>query len=1684
MDADGLTLGFLYQAHVVPGHVALADDTYALKYAELRSRVLTLAGQLVAAGVVPGDVVAVACDRSVESVVSIIAVYAAGAAYLPLDLSYPPVRLAQMLEDARPRLAVIVPGAPSEVLRSLDLAVVESTMTGPAEALAEPVVADADLPAYVLFTSGSTGRPKGAVLSRRALQHLVAWHLHHPRLGQPVRMLQFFTLGFDPSVRDIFATFATEGTLLLAAEPQRRDPFRLLEMLREQRVERTALPYVALRAMAQAYVDGGVLPESLREVVTGGEALAITPAIRQLFAALPGAALYNEYGPTESCVFVTSNPLDGDPMLWPELPDIGRPLSHVRLHVADEHLQLVADGIEGELLIGGETLADGYINRPELNAEHFVRIRGIDGVEERVYRSGDRVRQETDGRIVFLGRLDEQVKVAGYRIELGEVEAALASHPAVRDVAVVAPSGPTGRRLVAHVLLTRDAPPAADLRGEFDRHLAARLPAYACPQGIIFRDGLPLTPNGKIDRRQLEAESATAAEVGVVPMPFGAAPEDRVVALWRELLAAPDLGVDDNVFDRGADSLLVMVFITRWRALAGSALSAAAVYAYPTSRQQAQLSLSVSSSPTTPAASVEGMTADADLERTGLPLDVPLSDGQMEKWFASQFGGMASLAFNESSVLRLDGVLNPVAFRQALERVWQRHESLRFSFAADGSSQRFNAEVPLPFAELDHAEPSATAEARFDAFCEQQIRQPFDLTKPPLVRFTLVRLDECRHALHVITHHLVMDGWSLAVFVGELAACYNALASGREPELAPAASFRRYVIDARARRMGGATATCLDYWRQVYAAPVAALRLPADRPAPKQPDYAAATARHEFAPALSDALRTTARQRGVSLYSLLLSGLGVLLARLSGQHDFAVAVPFAGLALAGDEALMGDGVSGLPLRLRVEPEWPLGELVSRTHAALLDAAAHQDTTLTAIQRMLGLRATSGEAALTGVEFTLLPRAASVAFEGLTHALRECPRAALDWDMSFNFSDTGETLALSLHYATARYDASTVRRWIGFYEALLHDITGLGDTPAAISGTVADIDLLGASGRAEVLQAWNATAMPYDREQGVTALIEAQMRRAPQRIAVECGGRAMDCAALDQATHALAAALGRRGIGRGELVGVCVPRSLEMLIAVLGVLRSGAAYVPLDPEFPAERLQHMAEHSGLRHVLVTSAELLLPAVAMGRTLLDVNTLVAEPADGVELPLVRGDDLAYVLYTSGSTGQPKGVGITHRNLVNFLLGMSREPGFGPDDVLCAVTTLSFDIAGMELYLPLVVGARLVIATEEERHEPQLLWDLMERGGCNVLQTTPSLLRLLMDTGRDDAVRDLRLFVGGEALPLEVANSLAGRCREFWNLYGPTETTIWSTVARIEPGITVAPLGKPIANTRIYVLDPHGQPVLPGLIGEIWIGGDGVADGYLHRPDLTAERFLPDPFVGGAARMYRTGDLGTWRDGVLHFHGRADNQIKIRGYRIEPGDIEAATDGYPSVRECVVIAHRFGDNDLRLVLYAVVGGDRANMARSLREHLRTRLPAYMLPQHIELLDALPKTPNGKIDRKALPEPSAVDFMAHAGQVETPASPFSNQREAYLAEIWRDLVGARDVRSSDNFFDVGGHSLLAVEFVTRVQRETGVRINLLDVAASTLASLALELPEMGAAPSRQNVSLGARLRRFFGLG
>ncbi|HEY0179320.1 MAG TPA: amino acid adenylation domain-containing protein, partial [Dokdonella sp.] len=1038
----------------------------------------------------------------------------------------------------------------------------------------------------------------------------------------------------------------------------------------------------------------------------------------------------------------------------------------------------------------------------------------------------------------------------------------------------------------------------------------------------------------------------------------------------------------------------------------------------------------------------------------------PLTDGQLEKWLGAQYGAGAALAYNEAVVLRLDGALDVAALRRALGLVWSRHEAFTLGFAADGRRQAPHPRPPLPLRELDFS--GAGADARLDAFCDEEMHRPFDLSRPPLLRLALVDLGDRRHALHLIAHHLVMDGWSFAVFLGEVESAYNAYVAGREPALPPAQSFRAYALAERERRARDGEAT-LAYWRAQYPDLPPPLELPTDRPRADPPDFAATSLGHAFAGGLVQDLRREAARSGVTLYSLLLAAFGVLLARLSGQREFVVDIPFAGQALAGSGALIGDGVNTLPLRLRLDAARGFAEFAVQTNATLLDAAEHQDTTLMNLLRALVPRRRGTRGPLGDVVFNLNPRVRDPAFAGLAARWQDCRHAALLWDLFFNLNDSGHALTLDLHYRTGLYDEATVRRWIAQYESIL----------AAVAGGRADDPP--SPWQAHVEEAMSASS---ESDDSLVDLIGAQVRRTPDAVALRSGGRAITYAELWRDSERLARRLLAAGVAAGERVGVCVPRRTEMVTAVLGVLRAGAAYVPLDASFPDRRLRLMIERAALRRIVVLGRDDLPPAVAdSDASLVPVARADAAASGDRELPAVRGDDLAYVLFTSGSTGEPKGVCILHRNLVNFLRSMRETPGFARKDTICAVTTLSFDIAGLELYLPLTVGGCIALADEQQVRDPRALLQLVRDSGTTVLQTTPTLLRLLCGDGRAAELDGLKLLVGGEALPRDLANAVLEHCGELWNMYGPTETTIWSTLWRVTPGDAPVPLGTPIANTRVYVLDDAGRPVADGERGEIWIGGDGVADGYLGRPELTAERFRPDPFVDGE-RMYRTGDIGSLRDGVLHFHGRSDDQVKLRGFRIELGDVEAAAHEDAEVREAAAAVREFGPGgDRRLVLYVTADGGGAELAARLRARLRETLPPYMRPHQIAVLPSMPLTPNGKIDRKALPTPPESDEAEH-GVVAADADP----REAYLASIWREQLGVGEIGADDNFFELGGDSLLAIDMMARIERETGLRLNVLAIASGTLGSLAAALPERGRAGAPARTGWLSRLRGVLG--
>ena len=1010
---------------------------------------------------------------------------------------------------------------------------------------------------------------------------------------------------------------------------------------------------------------------------------------------------------------------------------------------------------------------------------------------------------------------------------------------------------------------------------------------------------------------------------------------------------------------------------------------------------------------------------------------VPSTESQREIWTAARLGNDASLAFNESNSLALHGPLDPAALRHSLHDLVARHESLRAAFSADGLMMCVAEPGPveLPLHDLS-ALPAEGRDEALDRLLAEEVETPFDLERGPLFRARLARRGPEEHRLVFTGHHIVLDGWSTGVLVADWARLYSARRAGRAPALPPAEPFTAYALDLARERTGLEAHEA--YWLRQFEGQVPVLALPSDRPRPAFKTFAARRLDVVLEPGLVQQVKRAGAREGASLFATLLAAFDALLHRLNGQADLVVGVPAAGQAQSGRRGMVGHCVNTLPLRCRLDGAEPFRDLLKRVRGGLLDAFEHQELTFGALLKKLPIPRDPSRQPLVSVLFNLdqkLP-AEALAFEGLEASFATTPRRFESFDLFVNALDGPAGLSLEVQYNTDLFDGSTVRRWLCAWERLLRSAAADPATP------LRDLELLTDDERADFAR-WNATAAPGAGDRLLHELLAEQARRRPADVAAVCGDQQLTYGELDRRAERLARRLRRGGVGAGTLVGLLVERSLDMLVGLWGILRAGGAYVPLDPAYPAERLAFMASDSGMP-VLVTQGRL------RGRLQVALEVAVdeeAEPEDEQAEPLDRApgatpESPAYVIYTSGSTGKPKGVAVPHRAVVNFMSSMAREPGLRADDVLVAVTTLSFDIAGLELHLPLLVGARVVLADADTVSSGVALRDLLERSGGTVLQATPATWRLLLGAGFEPRP-GFKALCGGEALPRDLAEELLGRVGALFNMYGPTETTIWSACARLEAPLGTIVIGRPIANTQVHVLDERLRQVPVGVVGELYIGGDGVALGYLNRPELTAERFLPDPFSPGRpeARVYRTGDLARWLpDGQLECLGRVDQQVKVRGFRIELGEIEAALAAHAGVRRAAVEAREVRPGDVRLVAYLVSEGAPPD-DEALRVHLRRTLPEYMVPQHFVPLRELPLTPNGKLDRRALPMPEVAQAAAGYAEPATPA-------ERLVAALWQEALGVGRVGRDDSFFALGGHSLLAAQVLARLNREHGLAL------------------------------------------
>ncbi|AGP59501.1 non-ribosomal peptide synthetase [Streptomyces rapamycinicus] len=1609
------------QAAATPDAVAVVAGAHRAGYADVDRRATALAAELRARGIGPEDLVGVCLGRSVEMVVALLGILKSGAAYLPLDPSYPPDRLRYMTTDSGAGLWLCDADHRARALASgaADVLLVEDIPAEPAAPVA-PVVHPHHL-AYVIYTSGSTGLPKGVAVDHAAIASFLRSVAERPGLRADDRVLALTPLSFDISALELFLPLTRGATVVMAPAAANTDPELLAATIDEAAVSVVqATPTTWRILLASGWTDGHG-----RVLLSGGEPLDPQLA-RDLLAT--GSTLWNLYGPTEATVWATAARVDSAA----DRVTVGTALSNTRLHVVDETGREAGPGVTGELWIGGAGVARGYLNRPALTADRFVPDPFGDA-SGRLYRTGDLARWSADGTLEVLGRDDDQVKVRGFRIELGEIEACVRSHPLVTDAVVaVDREAAGGDQLVAYLV---PAPGARNVSEELPRqvrdHLARRLPAHMVAQGYAVLDALPRTPAGKADRgavRRIPHSPVRASG----PMPDDAPLPPHTAAVrrvWAEVLGLDDVSPYDDFFGLGGQSLTAVRAVARLRAELGVRVDAQSVFAHPT--------------PATLAAALDGV-APSDDEPIPAAGTAELSFGQERIWFFEQLND-AVPAYHLPVALGLPGGRVDLAvLEDCLSALVHRHPALRTALVSvDGRVRpepREATSVPLRRIEV--------AEEDLDALVTERIRAPFALDRPPLLRADVLRTPS-RDITLLTIHHIACDGASMDLMVRELGELYTELAAGRRPAPAPLpVTYADYAAWQRDRLTDAELERLLDHWRAALSG-VPVLELPTSRP---RPAVASHRGRRELlrVPAdLAHRLRTLCRAEGVTLFMGLLAPLQVLLGRYADESDVAVGTLTGGRPRPELDDVVGYFVNTVVLRtdLSGDPTWR--ELLGRVREVARQAYAHQELPFEKLVAQLSPERDLSRNPLFQVLLALHeePRAGHLT-ELYDRKELEGRLGTARFDLALDVTDHAAgagDLSISIEYATDLFDADFVR---GLGRHFLRVIEQM------VSGATARLSEL------EIVSADELRALsigdraePLPEPTTLVRLWDRQVRTTPDALCVVGDGRSLTFAETDARASALARELRAGGVRPESLVGVCLERSVELVVALLGVLKAGGAYVPLDPGYPPERLRYLLADSGVRLVVADPGHPTSALFGDGARIVPVDQ---EPgADPGPAEEAQPHHLAYVIYTSGSTGNPKGVAITHANITGFLEWNQRLCRLTGRDRALLNHSVAFDNSVWEIFQCLVSGAELHLASPTAAYDPEeFLREVAERG-ITTLNATPSQMRILLESGTDPAPRlaSVRLvFTGAEAVPHDVARRIlsatAPGCQVF-NEYGPTEATVTSAFCPITEELLdrhshrpSVPFGRATDNAHLYVLDPRLRPVAPGCRGELYVGGSAVGRGYLGRPARTAGAYLPDPYAAEpGSRMYATGDVvRLLPDGNLVFLGRNDHQVKVRGFRIELGEIESALQTHPACADCVVAVRRTSTAVDQLAAYLILEHpDRPTPdPAELRAYLAERLPPYTLPQSYTVIDEIPLTPNGKVDRDALPDPRPVPAPAPATRRAV------TKQQLLVADVWRECLGVEeDFGPQDDFFDVGGTSLTITTVAGRLSERLGRRVS-----------------------------------------
>ncbi|MEI6411056.1 MAG: amino acid adenylation domain-containing protein, partial [Bacteroidota bacterium] len=1641
---------FEEQAEKTPDQTALIFGETTFTYRELNEKANQLAHYLRNTHQIQAnDVVALQIERSASTIIGILGVLKSGAAYLPISTDFPPARVRYMLANSRAK--TLLTDEISHVsalefkaeLPDLSIERLDRILSKDLPAHnPERINAGPDL-AYVLYTSGSTGQPKGVSMPQRSLVNLIQWQNANCNLGFGDRTAQFVPYTFDVSFQEIFATLSSGGTLIVLPQDIQQQFTELPHFIAKHRINRLFLPFVGLQQLAELVKDAPTQLSDLKEIITAGEQLQSSAAIRHLLASLPGCVLKNQYGPTEAHV-VSEYVLGSYPAAWPDLPPIGKPIANVELHILDAHFQPTPIGIPGELLIGGIALADGYLNNADLTAEKFIAHPFKSGA--RLYKTGDLARWLPDGNIEYLGRIDQQLKIRGYRIETGEIEQVLLSHEGVQTCVVVGLEFSGVKELAAYLVPKPETslPDATILRS----FLGNTLPDYMIPSYFVALESMPMTSSGKVDRKALPAPDMAQLASGAAYVAPRNAIENQLVEIWQQVLGRDQIGVEDNFFNLGGHSLRAIRVVSLIRQALSVEIRLSEIFANPTIAALAERVIAESK--------VNFKTLES-IPQLAPSADYALSNAQRRLWVLDQMSETAEAhaAYNMPAALRLRGDLDVVALEQVFELLFERHESLRTKFR-DGR-QVISPVAPYQLPQRDCQGMSAAA---IDILVKTHALRAFDLANDSLLQLELLQLEADEYLLLFNMHHIISDGWSLDVLVREMTTLYEAIHQGvKEPLSALPAlkiQYKDYAAWQNELLESESAEVMRTFWLNQLSKEdgmLPTLELPTDYARPTLKTYNGATIGTVLPAKVLDGLKTLCQTQGATLFMGLTALVKSLIYRYTGQEDILIGTPVAGRNHPDLHDQIGFYINTVVLRNRLQGDESFETLLNAVKTSTLAAFEHEAYPFDRLVEDLDLPRDLSRSTVFDVMLVLQNNERSeLRFGDVALSVEGAETGISKFDLTFSFTETAEGLLMGLEYNTDLFKSDRIARMAEHLQTLLDSV--LYDPKAAIGA----LNLLPAAEKQQLLYNFNDTSADYPKDKTIVQLFEKQVEKTPDQTAVVFEGRALSYRELNEQSNQLAHHLrGTYNIKPDDIVALQLGRSERMIIAIMGVLKSGAAYLPIALDYPEMRVTYMLKDSGAK-VLLTDAVVHESALNLKA---DLPDLVIEPIEQAmagsgetDNPACNnhGSSLAYVIYTSGSTGLPKGVMVEHHNFLNFA-------GHYPfEQHVCSLTcNYIFDVSVMEMLPALLASGTLVIPPLEVTLDLDAYAEFLYRNKITNTYLHASYLEgISARLAQYPEVYLKRLQIGVEPIRDHSIAWYKAQNIKILNWYGPTETTIFSTVYEVpnETPVTDEKLliGQPIHNTAVLILDSSGalQPI--GVSGELCIAGAGLARGYLNNPTLTAEKFVPHPFKVGE-RMYKTGDLARWLpDGDIEFLGRIDYQLKIRGYRIEAGEIEQALLKHEAIKSCLVTGYeRDGVKELVAYLVPVKVGTVPDTTM-LRRFLSATLPEYMIPGYYVELEAFPLTPSGKINRKALPTPDAGVLV-----VETSYTAPRNAVEGQLVEIWQQVLGREQIGVEDNFFNLGGHSLRAIRVVSLIRQAMSVEIRLSEIFANpTIAALA----------------------------